>query len=213
MNQEASSEPTDKALVEELANLGQKRRWRRGSILIQEGDVGDTLFIVLSGGVRVYSSDSSGKEVTLGLYGAGEYVGEMSLDGAPRAATMVTVEPTECAVITREVLLTFISEHPEFAMTLITRLIRRARLATDSARTMALLDVYGRLTRLLTQLAVPQADGTWLVADRMTHLELSRHLACSREMVSRLLKDLENGGFVAIEGRSMVLLKALPLRW
>jgi CRP/FNR family cyclic AMP-dependent transcriptional regulator len=78
---------------------------------------------------------------------------------------------------------------------------------------MALLDVYGRLTRLLTQLAVPQADGTWLVADRMTHLELSRHLACSREMVSRLLKDLENGGFVAIEGRSMVLLKALPLRW
>lgn len=213
MNQEASSEPTDKALVEELANLGQKRRWRRGSILIQEGDVGDTLFIVLSGGVRVYSSDSSGKEVTLGLYGAGEYVGEMSLDGAPRAATVVTVEPTECAVITREVLLTFISEHPEFAMTLITRLIRRARLATDSARTMALLDVYGRLTRLLTQLAVPQADGTWLVADRMTHLELSRHLACSREMVSRLLKDLENGGFVAIEGRSMVLLKALPLRW
>jgi CRP/FNR family cyclic AMP-dependent transcriptional regulator len=213
MNQEASSELTDKALVEELANLGQKRRWRRGSILIQEGDVGDTLFIVLSGGVRVYSSDPSGKEVTLGLYGAGEYVGEMSLDGAPRAATVVTVEPTECAVITRDVLLTFISEHPEFAMTLITRLIRRARLATDSARTMALLDVYGRLTRLLTQLAVPQADGTWLVADRMTHLELSRHLACSREMVSRLLKDLENGGFVAIEGRSMVLLKALPLRW
>lgn len=213
MNQEVSSEPTDRKLVEELANLGQKRRWRRGSVLIQEGDVGDTLFIVLSGGVRVYSSDPSGKEVTLGLYGAGEYVGEMSLDGGHRAATVVTIEPTECAVITREVLLNFIRTRPEFAMTLITRLIRRARLATDSARTMALLDVYGRLTRLLTQLAVAQPDGTWLVEERMTHLELSRHLACSREMVSRLLKDLENGGFTAVQGRSLLLLKPLPSRW
>ena len=213
MNTKVSSEPTDKILVEELAKLGQKRRWRRGSILIQEGDVGDTLFVVLSGGVRVYSSDSTGKEVTLGTYGPGEYVGEMSLDGGTRSATVVTVEPTECSLISREVLLKFIGECPEFALTLITRLIRRARLATDSARTLALLDVYGRLTRLLTQMAVPQADGTWLVADRLTHLELSRHLACSREMVSRLLKDLENGGLIAVQGRGLVLLKALPSRW
>ena len=78
---------------------------------------------------------------------------------------------------------------------------------------MALLDVYGRLTRLLTQLAMPQADGTWLVAERMTHLELSRHLACSREMVSRLLKDLQHGGFISVQGHSLVLLKALPQRW
>ena len=213
MNSEAHSGLSDGQLIEELASLGQKRRWRRGSILIQEGDMGDTLFIILSGRLRVYSSDPSGKEVTLGLYGEGEYVGEMSLDGGARAATVATVETTECAVISRDTLVSFISQRPEFAMTLITRLIRRARLATESARTMALLDVYGRLTRLLTQLAVPQADGTWLVAERMTHLELSRHLACSREMVSRLLKDLQNGGFILVQGHSLILLKALPQRW
>ncbi|MBK6648826.1 MAG: cyclic nucleotide-binding domain-containing protein [Betaproteobacteria bacterium] len=213
MNSEAHSGLSDGQLIEELASLGQKRRWRRGSILIQEGDMGDTLFIILSGRLRVYSSDPSGKEVTLGLYGEGEYVGEMSLDGGARAATVATVETTECAVISRDTLVSFISQRPEFAMTLITRLIRRARLATESARTMALLDVYGRLTRLLTQLAMPQADGTWLVAERMTHLELSRHLACSREMVSRLLKDLQHGGFISVQGHSLVLLKALPQRW
>ena len=213
MKSEAHSGLSDRQLIEELASLGQKRRWRRGSILIQEGDMGDTLFIILSGRLRVYSSDPSGKEVTLGLYGEGEYVGEMSLDGGARAATVATVETTECAVISRDTLVSFISQRPEFAMTLITRLIRRARLATESARTMALLDVYGRLTRLLTQLAMPQADGTWLVAERMTHLELSRHLACSREMVSRLLKDLQHGGFISVQGHSLVLLKALPQRW
>lgn len=213
MNLDERSDPADRYLVGELANLGARRRWRRGAVLIQEGDSGDTLYIVLSGRLRVFSSDPSGKEVTLGMYGEGEYVGEMSLDGGVRAATVVTVEPTECAVITRDILVSFIAQHPEFAMTLITRLIRRARLATDSARTMALLDVYGRLTRLLTQLALPQGDGTWLVAERMTHLELSRHLACSREMVSRLLKDLEKGGFIAVQGHSLVLLKALPQRW
>ena len=213
MNARSFVDLSSENLVIELAKLGQRRRWRKNSQLIQEGDAGDTLFIVISGKVRVYSADPSGKEVTLGLYGPGEYVGEMSLDGGLRAASVVTLESTDCAVITREVLLSFIREHPEFAMTLITRLIRRARLATDSARTMALLDVYGRLTRLLTQLAEPQSDGTWLLADRLTHLELSRHLACSREMVSRLLKDLEHGGFISVQGRSLVILKALPTRW
>ena len=213
MSEPDTPAPELENLVCKLAALGARRRWRRGSMLIQEGELGDTLFIVTSGSVRVFSSDPSGKEVTLGMYGVGEYVGEMSLDGGPRAASVMAAEPTECSVVSREILMAFMAQHPEFAMTLITRLIRRARLATDSARTMALLDVYGRLTRLLNQLAVPQADGTWLVADRMTHLELSRHLACSREMVSRLMKDLENGGFVAPQGHSLLLLKPLPTRW
>ncbi len=96
---------------------------------------------------------------------------------------------------------------------MIARLIRRARLATESVRNLALIDVYGRLTRLLDQLATPQDDGTRWITERVTHQALANHIACSREMISRLLKDLENGGYVRMEGRRLVLLKPLPTRW
>jgi CRP/FNR family transcriptional regulator, cyclic AMP receptor protein len=201
------------SLVHALAARGVQRRYRRGTVLIQEGDKGDTLFIVISGKLRAYASDDSGKEITYGVYGVGEYVGEMSLDGGTRSASVITTEASVCAVVTRETLLGFISERPEFALELIAKLIRRARLATESARSMALVDVYGRLTQWLTQLSSPQSDGTRLITERITHQELANHLACSREMVSRLLKDLEKGGYVVLRDKRLVLLKALPVKW
>jgi CRP/FNR family cyclic AMP-dependent transcriptional regulator len=196
-----------------LAALGISRRYRKGSLLIQEGDFGDTLFIIRLGRVRAYSADDGGKEITLGLYGPGDYVGEMALDGGPRSANVEALEPTDCAVVSRDVLRSFIAQQPEFAFEMMKRLIQRARLATESARTLALIDVYGRLTRLLDQLAEPQADGTRVLRERITHQSLAHHIACSREMVSRLLKDLEAGGYVAVQDRRLVLLKALPARW
>lgn len=202
------------AHVEALARRGSERRYRRGALIIQEGDRGDTLFIVRSGRLRAFVADAGGKELTLGLYGPGEYVGEMSLDGGPRSASVEAAEPTVCAVITRDQLLAYIAEQPGFALELMARLIRRARLATENARSVALIDVYGRLTRLLDQLASPpDAQGQRIVAERLTHQEIAHHLACSREMVSRLLKDLETGGYVATRERRLVLLKSLPTRW
>ena len=197
-----------------LAARGSERHYRRGALIIQEGERGDTLFIVRSGRLRAFLSDANGKELTLGLYGAGEYVGEMSLDGGPRSASVEAAEATVCALISREDLLAYIAEQPAFALELMARLIRRARLATDNARSMALVDVYGRLTRLLDQLAEPpDADGARALRERLTHQQIASHLACSREMVSRLLKDLENGGYVAQRERRLVLLKTLPARW
>lgn len=200
--------------LEALAARGIVRSFRRGLALIQEGDRGDTLYIVRSGRLRAFAADPSGKEITLGIYGAGEYVGEMSLDGGPRSANVETLETTICAVISRETLLAYIAEHPAFALEMMARLIRRARLATESARSLALIDVYGRMTRLLDQLAGPAAaDGTRTVGERITHQQIASHLACSREMVSRLMKDLENGGYLAMRERQIVLLKGLPARW
>ena len=148
------------AHVEALAARGAERRFRAGTLIIQEGERGDTLYIVRSGRLRAFVADNSGKELTLGLYGPGEYVGEMSLDGGPRSASVEAAEATVCALISREDLLAYIAEQPAFALELMARLIRRARLATDNARSMALVDVYGRLTRLLDQLAEPpDADG------------------------------------------------------
>ena len=200
--------------VDELAAQGVQRSFRKNQLLIQEGDVGDTLYIVLSGRLRAFAADARGKEITLGIYSAGEYVGEMSLDGGPRSANVETLEPTVCAVVSRTVLLAHIAKRPEFALHMMARLIRRARLATDSARSLALIDVYGRMSHLLDQLAGPaQTDGSRAITERMTHQHIASHLACSREMVSRLLRDLQAGGYVEMRARRLVLVKALPLRW
>jgi CRP/FNR family cyclic AMP-dependent transcriptional regulator len=200
--------------IQALAALGVQRRYRNGALLIQEGESGDTIYIVLQGRLRAFLGDGNGKELTLGFYGPLEYVGEMSLDGGPRSANVEAVDATTCSVISRAVLLNYIAQHPEFALELMARLIRRARLATQSAGNVALIDVYGRLVRLLNQLAQePEASGERRLGERLTHQELAQHLACSREMVSRLLKDLETGGYIAVRERWIWLLKALPARW
>jgi CRP/FNR family cyclic AMP-dependent transcriptional regulator len=209
-----SPRPDPASHAEALAARGNLRSFRRGTILIQEGDRGDTLYMVRSGRLRAYAAHPNGKEITLGIYGAGEYVGEMSLDGGPRSANVETLEATTCAVISRATLLAYIAEHPDFALEMMGRLIRRARLATESASSLALIDVYGRMTRLLDQLAgPPAADGTRTVEERLTHRELASHLACSREMVTRLMGDLETGGYIAVREKRIVLLKGLPARW
>ncbi|MDB5751002.1 MAG: crp-like helix-turn-helix domain protein [Ramlibacter sp.] len=200
--------------TEALAARGAIRSYRRGMLLIQEGDVGSTLYIVRSGRLRAYAADPKGREITLGLYGAGEYVGEMSLDGGPRSANVETLEPTTCAVVTREDLLAYIAQEPSFALEMMARLIRRARLATESTRSLALIDVYGRAKRLLEQLAgPPAADGSRTLGERITHQQIACLLACSREMVSKLMKDLEVGGYVGKREQRIVLLKGLPAGW
>jgi CRP/FNR family cyclic AMP-dependent transcriptional regulator len=201
------------APVDKLAALGVQRRYRSHSILIEEGDAGDSVYIVLSGRLRAFVSDARGREITLGLHGPGEYVGEMSLDGGLRSASVQAVEPTVCAVVTRETMLRHIASDPEFSLALIVRLIRRARLATESARSMALLDVYSRLRRLLEERAETQADGTRVVAERLTHQAIASEIGCSREMVSRLLKDLETGGYLSVARRQLALRRELPARW
>ncbi|HEX6723523.1 MAG TPA: cyclic nucleotide-binding domain-containing protein, partial [Burkholderiaceae bacterium] len=135
--------------VRALAERGSVRNYRKGTVLIEEGDRGDTLYVVLSGRVRVYSSNEAGREVSYGVYGAGEYLGEMSLDGGPRSASVITLEPTACSVVQREALQAYIAEQPAFAFELLAKLIRRVRAATLSTKQLALNDVYGRLKALL----------------------------------------------------------------
>ena len=202
-----------------LARHGELKRFRKGHRLIEEGEQGDTVFIILKGRVRVFGSGSSGRngdrarEITYGTYGVGEYIGEISLDGGPRSASVEAIDPCECAVVTRQTLLRHIAEHPEFALDLLAKVIRRARAATLSAKQLALNDVYGRLVLLLNELAVPQADGTRLIAERLTHQAMANRLGCSREMVSRLMKDLEGGGYTAAVNHGHRLLRPLPMRW
>jgi CRP/FNR family transcriptional regulator, cyclic AMP receptor protein len=192
-----------------LAARGQPRRYRKGVMLIQEGDQGDTLFIVLTGCVKAFSVDDRDREITYGTYGPGEYLGEMSLDGGPRSASVITLEPTECVVVSRQALREHIAANPEFAFELLNRVIRRARIATENARNLALLDVYGRLVKVLEAMA----DDDGLVPGRPTHQDLANRVGSSREMVSRLMKDLARGGYVTAEGRVLRIKRPLPSSW
>ena len=196
-----------------LARRGEVRQYRKGVVLIQEGDRSDLLYIVLSGSVKAYSIDSRDREITYGTYGPGEYLGEMSLDGGPRSASVITLLATRCAVVTRHTLREHISAHPEFAFELLERVIRRVRVLTENARGLALLDVYGRLVRLLNVLAVENGDGRRVIDPRPTHQDLASRVGASREMVSKLLKDLVRGGYVREEGRTLVIEITLPSSW
>ena len=196
-----------------LAARGTLRRYRRGTVLIEEGDLSDSLYIILSGRLRAYSAANNGREITYGVYGAGDYLGEMSLDGGPRSASVITLEASVCSVVTRQTLTQHIAEYPEFAFELLAKVIRRARAATLSAKQLALNDVYGRLRLLLDSLAQPTPDGGRVIQERLTHQEMAHRLGCSREMVSRLLKDLERGQYLVTEGSSLRLAASLPPQW
>ena len=208
-----AADESHSAFLRELASLGPARLFRKNTILIHEADVGDTLFIVMSGRVKVFCTDASGKEITFGVFGPGEYFGEMALDGGPRSASVVTQEACVCALVTRIALLAYIAQRPEFALVMLSKVIQRLRMATSSARNLAFIDVYGRLTTCLIDLAKPQPDGTQRIEERITHQEIASRAGCSREMVSRILKDLENGGYLRIQDRRIVLITKLPRHW
>ncbi len=168
---------------------------------------------MLAGRVKVFDNDANDKEITFGAFGPGDYFGEMSLDGGPRSASVITQESSVCTVVARTTLLSFITQHPEFALKLLAKVIRRRRLATRDARNLAFIGVYGRLIACLHGLATPQPDGTQRVEEHITHQEIASRVGCSRETVSRILKDLESGGYLQVQERRIVLVKKLPLRW
>ena len=200
--------------LRELAARGVRHGYGKGRLLIEEGDEAYTMYIVISGRLRAFSAHPvNGREITYGTYGPGDFVGEMSLDGGPRSASVETLERTVCAAVTRPTLEAFIAERPAFAFELLARVIRSARRATLTARQLALNDAYGNLKAWLEAEAAPAADGTRWIERRPTHRELASRIGRSREMVSRLLKDLETGGYVVVEGGGWRLAKALPEKW
>jgi CRP/FNR family cyclic AMP-dependent transcriptional regulator len=199
--------------VRALAERGVTRLYPKGTLIITEGEISSTLYVVITGRVRAYSVDDRGREVTFGTYGPGEYLGEMSLDGGPRSANVITLEACACAAVHRPALQAHIAEHPDFAFELLNKVIGRARLATQTARNLALMDVYGRVVQLLDSLAVPQPDGSRAILEKLTHADIASRAGCSREMVSRLIKDLEKGRYISTQARFIRIEKTLPARW
>jgi len=200
-------------LVRELASQGAVRSFPRNTVIINEGDRGDSLFVILGGRVKVYVSDDDGREMILDHYVAGDYVGEMALDGRPRSASVMTLEPTTCSVVTRDALRSAIVANADVAMSLISTLIERARIATDKVKNLALMDVYGRVARLLLSIAEEQPDGKLVVPERLTQQNIADRVGASRDMISRIFKDLTVGGYVTVADRVITINRKPPARW
>jgi CRP/FNR family transcriptional regulator, cyclic AMP receptor protein len=194
--------------LQSLAAQGKQQSFKKGALIFADGDKGDALYILLEGRVRAFGSAISGKEITYGYVSAGEYFGELTLDGGNRSANVEAVEPSLCAIVSNAQLEAFMKEQPAFATEMLHTVIRRARQSTDNARNIALLDVYSRLKRAVERLT-PELN----IGIHITHLELAADVGASREMVSKLLKDLEVGGYIKVQSRQLSRLKALPERW
>lgn len=204
--------PLGEDVLRAIAERGVVRSYPKNTILIHEGDRSDTLYILLSGKVKVYASSEQGKEVVLNVHGPGEYVGEMALDQSPRTASVVTLEPTTCAQVSGQQLRDFIVQNPEFALHLIRKLIERARIATEGVKQLALLDVYGRVSRLLNTLAV-EKDGVRTIPDRLTQQDIAERVGSSRDMITRIFRELTAGGYIEITDHHIRLNKPLPHGW
>ncbi len=189
------------------------RRFPKNTIIILDGDDSDSLYIILAGKVKVFLTDEAGKEVTLNYQAVGEYFGEMALlDDQPRSASVMTVEASECAVLPKVHFTQFISEHPEIAMGIIRHLTGRMRVLTDKVKNLALLDVYGRVKQTLMDLSEDK-EGQRVVSERLTQQELANMVGASREMVTRILKDLTKGGYIEIDNKRITIKEKLPSAW
>lgn len=198
--------------VERLAGIGSVRTYPRNTVVIQEGDVGDTMFVVLSGRVRVFLSEEDGKEVLLNEHGPGEHFGEMMLDHGMRSASVITLDQCRFSVITRDQAEAFLQTHPDVAMAMVRMLIGRVRTLTRTVGNLALLDVYGRVARLLLERAT-EDNGRLVVHPHITHLDIARRVGASREMVTRILRDLRAGGYLETEENRIVIVRPPPKSW
>jgi len=204
---------TLKPSLARLALQGVVRTYRKNTVVINESEPGESLFILLQGQVKVFATDANAREITYGTIEAGDYFGEMCLDGGPRSASVMTSVPSVCSVVPGATVRDYLVAAPAFAIEIVNQVIRRARAATDKARQMALLDVYGRVVHALENDRGPGSERSPVFLNQVTHQQIANRVGASREMVSRLLKDLEKGGYVELGVKRIVLRRKLPARW
>lgn len=195
-----------------VGSHGIARSYPKNTIIVSEGDKTDSLYIILEGRVKAFVADDRGNEMVLSTQGPGEYFGEMVLDEGPRSASVMTLEPSRFLVVPQQDFRDFVVRNPAFALNLIEKLIGRVRSLTASVKSLALMDVYGRVARLLLELA-EERDGGLVIMHRLTQQEIASRIGASREMVSRILKDLSIGGYLTQSRAGIVLHRKPPEHW
>jgi len=182
--------------LESLARVSMMRRVPRGSAVVRAGDRTDFVYLVLSGSLKVLVSDEEGREVILSMLGPGELFGEMGvLDDNPRSATVAAVVPSDLVVIAKSDFKRCLQENFEVCAYIMRNLVQRLRTADRKIESPALMDVYGRVARLLLEMAETVA-GEKIVMRKISKQDIAKMIGASREMVSRVMKDLQLQGFI-----------------
>jgi len=191
-----------------IAEQAVIKAYDKNALVITEGEFTDSLYVIISGRIKIYLDDENGKELVLDSKGPGEYFGEMVLDEGPRSASVVTTEPSTFAVISTNVFKDLLLKHPEIALIVIRNLIHVARGLDENVRSLAMLDVYGRVSRMLLDLAV-ERGGMLVIPEKLTHQEMATRVGTSREGINRILRDLTAGGYIRIEDKTIIINKPL----
>jgi CRP/FNR family cyclic AMP-dependent transcriptional regulator len=202
----------DENALRALAPGGAVRAYAKNVVIVSEGDTTDSLYVVLAGRVKAFVSDESGREAVVNTIGLGDYFGELVLDGGPRSASIMTLEACRLFVIPQADVERLLEANPAFARDLLRKLIGKVRSLTGRVADLALKDVYARLVKFIDENAVDE-QGRRVISERLTQSDIAERIGGSREMVSRILKDLAVGGYVAIESRQIVVLRDLPAHW
>jgi CRP/FNR family transcriptional regulator, cyclic AMP receptor protein len=206
-----SNLPTDALLA--LADKAKSAKFPKQATIIMEGDETSSLYIILSGKVRVFSSDDKSKEVTLLIQEPGSYFGEIALlSDEPRSASVVTLESTVCAMISKSDFINWLMIHPDVAISLLGVLSEKIRQLTDKVRVMALANVYERAVKTLQAMAVVEGNIS-IIHNRPTQQELASMVGASREMINKIMHELTKGGYVTIEEKTLIINKKLPASW
>lgn len=195
--------------LRDLASRMQPREYGVGHVIVGQEDRGDSLFVITTGKVKVVLYGDSGREIILSMLREGEIFGEMSLlDNQPRSASVIAVEPTKAMVLERGAFVRHLSSHPQTALAILGEMSRRLRQADKIIGNLALLDVYGRVARLLKDLAAKEGveteEGT-LIRERPTQQEIASMIGTSRETVSRALNDFAKRGLIVMSGKQILL--------
>jgi CRP-like cAMP-binding protein len=185
-----------------------KRRYRRGERIVEQGKKSNALFIMLTGRARVISTDSRGREVILATLHPGDYIGEMSLiDNEPHSASVQAEIQTDVLELGRPDFTRCLPEINSMAYAMLKGLVQRLRHADKQIASLALMDVYGRVARALLEFARPDAQGQLMIRDKVSRSDLAKMVGASREMVSRVMKDLEERGFVEMLDNGSMIVK------
>ncbi len=196
------------AQAEVISGAVIKRRFKRGEALVEQGQKSNALFILLTGRARVMTSDSRGREVILATLAQGDYLGEMSIiDNEPNSATVRAEVQTDVLMLGRTEFARCLTENASMSLVVMRGLVKRLRHADRKIESLALLDVYGRVAHALLDFAVSDAQGQLVIKDKISRQDLAKMVGASREMVSRVMKDLEERGFIEALPSGATLLK------
>ena len=197
----------DEKQLAALASVMSRKSAPKNRTIIKAGDPTDSLYIVIAGRIKVQMADDEGKEVILSVLGPGDFVGEMGLlDESPRAATVVTIESSEFITVSKDDFNALLKDNYEMAVVIMRGLVKRLREADRKIESLALLDVYGRVARVLLEFS-EDVGGRKVVKGKLPRQDIAKMIGASREMVSRVMKGLEVEGYIEIAADGMIILR------